>query len=88
MSWNILLIGTRAAVSAAVAQHSEFPLATAVAKFIAFAADPSPWVYLKTVGDGSNVEALRIDFFTPAAESPADKPPGEGGGAPPAGFGG
>jgi hypothetical protein len=75
MSWNIHLIGTRAAVSTAVVQFTSFPLATAVAKHIAFAPDPSPWVALESTGHDSNVYSLRIHFFTPAPESPAEPVP-------------
>lgn len=74
MSWNILLVGTRAAVSAAVVQHTEFPMATSVAKYVAFAADSNPWVSVETRGDGANVQKLRIKFFTPVEESPVEVP--------------
>lgn len=69
MNWNILLIGTRAAVSAALETHSEFPMATAVAKYISFAADTSPSVLLETHGEGFNVKKLRVEFFTPLVAS-------------------
>lgn len=65
MNWNLLLIGPRASVSEAVAQHAEFPMATAVAKYITFATDSRPSVFLEARGTDANVEKLRIQFFTP-----------------------
>ena len=70
MSWNIELIGTRAAVASQLVQFTAFPMATGVAKYVSFAADPNPWARVKTHGIDSNIHALQVEFFTPVPEAP------------------